>query len=441
VADSLGAAQTALPTPLASAATLTLPDIVDLALRNNPATRVSWARARAAADAYGSARGSYFPTLNGVVNGTKAEQPTGVQPVARTRTSYGPSLSANYLVLDIGGRGGTVENARETAFATAYTHNRTVQQTVLQVEQAYFGYVGSRALRDAQRTSVQEAQAGYEAARARDSVGLATVADVLQARTALAQAQLQLQTSEAQLQSARGSLALALGIPPTSPYDVAAQPEDVPVGEVTAGVESLIDGALRERPDLQAAHASEAAARAAVRTARAAALPSLTLSAGDGYSHSSLDTFTGRNFSVSLGLQMPLFNGGGWQYDVGRAQALADVATAQTAAQRQTVVNDVYTSYYSLQTATQQVRTSDELLTSATESMRAARARYTSGVASILDLLNAQTALATARAQQSQSRWVWAQSLAQLGYAAGALDTRGRTAIPVAPDTTRSLLP
>jgi outer membrane protein len=101
----------------------------------------------------------------------------------------------------------------------------------------------------------------------------------------------------------------------------------------------------------------------------------------------------------------------------------------------------VYTSYYNLQTATQQVRTSDDLLASATASMRAARARYTSGVASIIDLLNAQDALAAARAQQAQARWVWAQNLAQLGYASGALDTRGRSAVPVTPDSTQSALP
>jgi len=72
-ADSLGAAQP-VPADLQDrAATLTLPDVVDLALRNNPATRTSWAQARAAADAYGAARGSYFPTVSAVVNGGRSE--------------------------------------------------------------------------------------------------------------------------------------------------------------------------------------------------------------------------------------------------------------------------------------------------------------------------------------------------------------------------------
>ncbi|HKG94657.1 MAG TPA: TolC family protein, partial [Gemmatimonadaceae bacterium] len=428
---------------------LTLADVVALALRNNPATRASWAQARAAADAYGVARASYLPTVSGVVTGSRSEQPAAATSnssssstaAAGARTSYVPSLSLSYLLFDVGGRSGTVDNARETAFALAFTHNQVLQTTVLQVEQAYFGYAGARALRDAQRESVREARASYDAARMRDSVGLATIADVLQARTALALAQLQLQTSEAQLEAARGALALALGVPPTAPYDISARPEDVPVGSVSAGVEELIESALRDRPDLQAARATAAAARAAARAARAAELPSLSLSAGEGYTRSSPHPLTGRSYSVALSLQVPLFDGGARRYGAARERALADAAAAQAAAQQQTVITDVFTSYANLQTATQQVRTSDDLLASAGASMQAAQARYTGGVGSILDLLTAQAALATARAAQAQSRWVWAQTLAQLGHAAGALDIRGRAAVPVTPDTARRVIP
>ncbi|MFL5401917.1 MAG: hypothetical protein ACJ8BF_03785, partial [Gemmatimonadales bacterium] len=50
---------------------LTLAEVVDLGLRNNAVTRLSWANARAAAAAYGSARGAYFPTIDGDVTGTR----------------------------------------------------------------------------------------------------------------------------------------------------------------------------------------------------------------------------------------------------------------------------------------------------------------------------------------------------------------------------------
>ena len=105
------------------------------------------------------------------------------------------------------------------------------------------------------------------------------------------------------------------------------------------------------------------------------------------------------------------------------------------------MINDVFTTYYDLKAARQQVATGDELLASAIASQRAAQARYTAGVGSIIDLLTAQAALSNARAEQAQARWVWAQRLALLARAAGALDARGAAALPVVRDTTTTPLP
>lgn len=421
------------PSGLAVGGVLSLADAVELGLHNNPATRISWAQSRAAADAYGAARATFWPTLTGVYSATRSESPSGGFSLFAERTVYGPSASITWLLFDIGGRSGSVANARATAFAAAYTHNRAIQTTVVQVEQSYFGFVSARALRDAQLASVQEAQASYDATRAMGSVGLATIADELQARTALAQARLALQTAEGQLQIARGALAFALGVSPTTRFDIAARPEDVPVGVVMASVDTLITVALRERPDLQAAYATVAASRASVRTARAAALPSLSFSGTEATNRSSVSTLSGRSFAFGLSLALPLFDGGGWQYGIARAQALADVSAAQAATQRLTVMDDVYTAFYSLETAAEQVRTGDELFVSATESLRAARALYTNGLGTILSLITAQAALATARATQVQARWIWAQSLAQLAYASGSLGADGRVALPLVP--------
>jgi outer membrane protein len=96
----------------------------------------------------------------------------------------------------------------------------------------------------------------------------------------------------------------------------------------------------------------------------------------------------------------------------------------------------VYTSYYTMQTATQRVRTTDVLLASATRSEAAARARYRAGVGTILDLITAQTALANARAQQAQSRWIWSTALAQLAHDVGVLGPRGEAPIPLSADST-----
>lgn len=138
---------------------LTLADVIDLALRNNPATRVSWAQARAAAYLYGSSRGQYFPTVDATVSTSRTRALAISGRAAGNRTEYGPSLGINYLLLDFGGRSGSVEEARQNLFAADLTHNATLRSTVLLAETAYFTYMANRALLGAEQSSTARTQA------------------------------------------------------------------------------------------------------------------------------------------------------------------------------------------------------------------------------------------------------------------------------------------
>jgi outer membrane protein TolC len=86
------------------------------------------------------------------------------------------------------------------------------------------------------------------------------------------------------------------------------------------------------------------------------------------------------------------------------------------------VALDVWNAYQNLITATQSLRTTADLLNSAEQSERVALGRYQAGVGSILDVLNAQSALASARQQRIQSTFDWNVSRATLAQAMGNLD-------------------
>jgi outer membrane protein TolC len=411
---------------------LTLGDVIDLALRNNPVTRVSWAQARAAAATYGSTRGGYLPSILGSVTASRNRSVSVNGGRAVERSQLTPSLQLNYLLLDFGGRAGTVEEARQNLFAADLTHNATLQSVILQVESAYFTYMANSALLDAQKAAIAEARANLASAQQRDSVGLATIADVLQARTALSQEQLSFETIQGSLQIARGDLAAAMGVSPNLAYDVGPLPESPPVEAVTQTVDSLIGEAVARRPDLAAARASAASAAAAVRVTRSAGLPSLALGSTAGRSFSDPAQYGGNSYGITLGLSVPLFTGFSHQYDVAAARARADAAAAQADVLTQQVATQVFTSYYALQTAGQKVATASDYLASAVQSEQVAAGRYREGVGSIIDLLTAQSALANARAQQVQSRWQWYTALAQLAHDAGVLGPRGETPFPLA---------
>jgi len=406
--------------------TLSLVDVVDLALGNSPQTRVTWSQARAAAATYASARGKFAPSIDaGFVGGPVRGVSQNPARIPNDRTTMTASLQVQYVLFDFGARGGAMGAAHEALFAADLNHNAAVQNVTLQAEGAYFTFQATRGLLAAAHLTVQTARTNLAAAERRHDVGLATIADVLQARTALAQSQLAEQSADGGAQAARAALALACGLAANAPFDVAPDSSAMQVRDVVESVDSIIERAVRNRPDVAAARALARQSEHLVRSARSAALPSVTIGANRGRVTSNNPSLEGQTYVVNFGLSVPLFSGLAREADVAAAQENAAAAAARAEQSRIAAIAQVFTSFHALRTSAQRVATSAELLASATQSEEVARGRYAEGVGSILDLLTAQGALADARAQAVQSRWAWYAALAQLARDAGTLGPRG----------------
>jgi outer membrane protein len=437
IAPADTSARAAIPPDLADRIRrLTLGEIVDLGLRSNPTTRLAWANAHTAASVYGSERGAWYPSIDGDVSAVRLKTAASQGRSAVEQSVFTPSVTLNYLLLDFGGRSGRVSGARHQLLSASFRHNAAIQDVVLQVQIAYFQYLANRALLRAQRTTVEEAGTNLVAAEERRRVGLATIADVLQARTAASQAQLTLQTIEGNVQTTRGALALSLGLPANLPFDVDTTVAIADVASLADSVNAIIATALQGRPDLAASRSEVEAALAGVTEARGALLPSLGFSATAGRTYATTIPDGADSYSLSLGLSIPIFNGFSRQHDLRAAEFEAEAARARTETLRQEVVFQVFSAYYALQTATRRVRTSQDLLASATQANEVALARYKAGVGSVLDLLASQSALASARAQRVEARLSWSVSLAQLAHDAGVLDPGVETPLRLTNDTT-----
>jgi len=404
--------------------TLTLGQLVDVALRNNPVTREAWHNARAAAAEVGSRRAAYFPFVeaDGVLERSKSSDATG--RLTFIQTTYGPSIAASWLLFDFGAREADVGEATRLLYAADWAHNSAIQTVVLNVAQEYYRYLNAKAQVLAQRASLEETRRNLAAAEERHRAGIATIADVLQARTQASQVQLALQDAEGQVQIIRGSLATALGVPATVPVDVGELPTELPLDAMQRNVEELIARAVADRPDLAAERFRAQAAEQHVRAAAVDGLPSLTLDATGArtffWKNGAPDPFS-TTWAGLITLRIPVFRGFRTVYDVQEAREQAEAAKAAAERTLDQVILDVWSSYYALQTSAQRVRTSRDLLASAQQSTEVAEGRYRSGVGSILDLLTAQSALANARSQDAQARSLWFLSIAQLAFSTGVL--------------------
>ncbi|HKS25657.1 MAG TPA: TolC family protein [Thermoanaerobaculia bacterium] len=403
--------------------TLTLADVVNIAVANNPQTREAWLNARTAEANLGSRQSAYYPEVD--LNATAGRSIVGASPgrASASSTTVAPSLALSYLLFDFGGRAATVEEARQTLIAADFEHNQAIQNVVLTAETSYFQYLDAKALLGAQAGTLKERQAELDTANARHDAGLATIADVLQARTALSQAQLTYETIEGNLRTIEGTLATAMGLPATTHFDFGELPSTVATDETSQAVDALIAQATVDRPDLAAARADAERARAHITEVRSAYLPSLTLNSTTGRTFflapNALNATN--SFSASIGLRFPLFTGFRNVFDERAARLQAELALEDVRDLTQQVGLQVWSSYYAVQTAKQRVTTSRDLLASAQESANVAAARYREGVGTILDVLTAQSALETARAQEVQSRADYLLALAELAHATGKL--------------------
>lgn len=400
---------TALPsTPLAAV------DAVDLMLCNHPQTREVWASARAQAALVGVAKAGWLPTVSGTAGTTRFEY----QNTAYTRDTAAITLS--WLLYDFGQRSANVENAQQLLNVAAATQDATVQTLFLAALQAYYSAQATQAAVVSAVQAERSARESYQAAEARYSVGVATPADRLQAQTALSQATLNRIKAEGDARNALGALANALGFNAQQPIVLAELPA-LPAGvSFQKEVDALIAEAQARRPDLKAAEAQLKAAQAGVDLARAQGRPTLSLGAGPTWQDSAGVTQQGG--SIGLSLNVPIFSGFDTTYRVRSAAAQVDVREAQRDRIRNQVALDVWKAYQSLTTATQSLATTADLVASAEQSERVALGRYKAGVGTILDVLSAQSALASARLQRIQAQLDWNVYRATLAQSVGALD-------------------
>jgi len=390
-------------------------EVVDLALCQNPKTHESWANARAQAAQVGVAQSAFLPGLDGKVAASQ------VRTNGINTNPASASLTLSWLLYDFGARSANLESARQFLSAAASTLDSTVQSVFLAALQSYYNTQAARAAVIAAQESEKASRESLSAAEVRYKVGTGTPADRLQAQTAWSQATLTRIRAEGLVKIAYGTLANVMGLDASQPLKLADIPDATPNATFERDIEALIAEARQRRPDLKAAEAQVKAAQSNVDYARASGLPTLSLGAGPTWLDSG--SVTSHANSIGLTLTLPLFSGFETTYRVRSAQAQAEAASAQRDNVNLQVALDVWSAYQSLTTATQTIRTSTDLLASAEQSERVALGRYKAGVGSILDVLNAQSALAAARLQRIQALLDWHVSRASLAKAVGALDS------------------
>lgn len=417
------------------ASPLALFDAIERALCESPKTRSAWAGIKAAAANVGSSRSAYLPTLGGSARYVYEHNDTQTLDAPRLQTNYArpvneETLSLGWVLYDFGARSAALDNSKELLLAAQANHDATLQSIFANTAKDYFSAQAANASVSAKRRIEEASRANYDAATARVTKGLAPVTDELQADTANAQAVFERAKAEGELRKAIGALAVDMSL---SPDETLALPElddgALPDTRFVRAVHDLLEDARQTHPRVLAAAAQWQAARDNVHFVRARGLPTVSLVGTSDRSSQPVSASLGqpelpaqtRENYIGVKIEIPLFDGFNRDYQVRQAQAQADIQEQAVRDTEQQVAVSIWSSVQDLQSATDNLRNTDRVLQSARKAFEAAQHRYQSGVGSIVDLLNAQTALSSSEQQSIQAQLDWRTVRLQLAESLGTL--------------------
>jgi outer membrane protein TolC len=408
----------------------TLSELVNIAEQNNPETRVSWENAKARAADLGISKSTLYPTVAAaaLAGSTRTDIFFGTTYLRQTVETFSPIFLVDYAIFDLQ-RSSEIAISRSNLLAANFQFNDTHRRVIYLVMQSYYRLLDTKGLEDAADANLKNAQTVLQAAEARLANGLATLPDVLEARSAAAQADYNLQAAVGATEIAHGDLATALGISPTVQFQVQSIQDIKMPDSIADTVETSIDKALAQRPDLMQRVAELRAAGSEVQAAHRAYVPKLSLDGDAGLARSygeqinlpPLYSPTRETWDGQLTLSWTLFDGLARENRVAKAKADQKQAAAAVDAIRDQVENQVWSAYSTARTALRQQKAAAALLESATESYNAALESYNYGVRSQIDVVSAQRTLADARTSDVTARTQLLTGLAALSFQTGDL--------------------
>lgn len=393
---------------------------IDTAVQTN--TDLAAARARVAqADARARQAGAaILPSVDATANGNylagHSSQGSGHE------FDWAVMLSASYEMDFWGKNRATAHSARLLAGASRAERDAVALTTLAGVANGYFQLLALRerlAVAEANRDAAKQL---LEIVQARFDVQVASPIDLATQKAAFDVAQISITDLQQTELEARTALSILLGRPPER-FDVKGQPLDsLHEPTVAAGLPSEL---LTRRPDVMLAETNLLAGNADLTAARAAMLPTISLTATGGVQNPALGAAVltipgvGPSFSLGANLVQPIF-------DHGRLKAQRDEVQAKNlellSVYRASIIAALGDTENSLSAIQHLNQSRDYQIENVAQSERAfegAKARYQAGSVDFLTLLEAQRTLYAARDQFIQYKLARLQALVSLCKALG----------------------
>ncbi|MCD6665265.1 MAG: efflux transporter outer membrane subunit [Hydrogenophaga sp.] len=380
-----------------------LRQVVTLALQNNRDLRVAMANVEQVRAQYRIQRANQAPTVNLGVTGNRQASEGG-----DITSTYTAGLLVSAWEIDFFGRLGSLKEAALAQYLASEESARAAQTSlVASVISTWLSLQADEELLSFTQQTQATREDSLRLTRLRFDNGAASALDLRQAESLAASARATLAQQQRQRSQDLNALALLVGqaVPasllPSVPKEVdrSSLLRDVPEG--------LPSDLLERRPDIRQAEQQLLAANANIGAARAAFFPRISLTTSLGSASTELSgLFKDGSWGFTLAPQalLPIFDLGRNQAALDASKASREAAVAQYEKAIQVAFREVSDALAGRATLGEQIQAQQSLVQSESERLRLAELRYRNGVASFLEVLDAQRSLFAAQQALTQTR-------------------------------------
>lgn len=411
------------PSTIDESLVYSLAELLDIALLNNPETKIKWEDARIAASEYGQTLQNYFPQLNGDLVWTREKNPNFSGTVFPTSwvTSYQAIGSLSYLIFDFGQLRATSNSALFAFQSADFNHNRQLQTTIQTVMNDYYDYLFQTELLESKKEDMDDARISLDAATERLKTGMTDASDYIQAKTAWLKTKLDVTNQNQNVHNSLTKLTDDLGVAPPQKLQTQKFPKEIQKVKLQTSQE-LIKEAKALRPDYKGALATVLSNEEAVNAAFRQNYPSVNGSffAGRSYVTGGMDSYI-TTITGGVEINIPIFQGFYIQNQVKQAKSTLKKSEFQMQQLVNAIEKEISNAREDILLAIDSYDDAKEFLQAAEKDFTIQISKYKAGTNTIIDVINAQTSVANARAQFIQTKKSYYTSLANLAYATGGI--------------------
>lgn len=384
--------------------------LIELALKNNTDLRTAALNAEQVRAQYAIARAERFPTLRANAGATRSGNSQS------TSESYQAGLGIASFELDLWGR---VRNSSEAAlqnyFASLANRDAAQLSLIASVAKAHFNEIYAEDSMHLAQDVLTTRQETYRLSVLRHKAGVISAIDLRAQEALIESAKTAYAVAVNGREQARNALSLLINqplpedLPKPLPLDKQFSIRNLPTG--------LSSEVLLNRPDIRAAEHTLRQANANIGVARAAFFPTISLTGSAGFASNQLDgLFSGSNRSWSFGpsISLPIFDWGVNSANLDAAKVAGEKAVVAYEAAVQSAFHDVANALVARASLNSQYESNAAQDKAYSESLRLISLRYKHGVASSLELLDAERSRYSSASTLLSTELSLAENLADL---------------------------